>query len=149
MHEWPTALHVELRVADADLGLVELRLRLIERALEWTRVDGEQKIARLDVLAVGELHLGEIAGDARAHLDRLDRGKAAGELVPLDDVAGDGLADGELWRYSFGGRLLRTAAESRERRLDSAADVLKAGLDPASAQWTDRCHGGDGDRYEG
>ena len=68
-------VNVELRVADADLRLIELRLGLIERALERARIDGEQQVALLHVLAVGELHLGEVAGDARAHLDRFDRAK--------------------------------------------------------------------------
>ena len=144
LHQRPAALHVELRVADAHLGLIELRLGLIQRALERARIDGEQEIALLHVLAVGEHDLGEIAGDAGAHLDGFDRGKAAGELIPLDDLAGDGLADGELGSGSFRGRLLGAAAETRERRSNGAAHVLKSGFDAASTQWAEHsrgCHG--------
>ena len=61
-------------------------LGLLERPLERTRIDLEQEIAGLDLLAVGEVHLVEVAADAGPHLDRLDGIEAAGVLVPLDDL---------------------------------------------------------------
>ena len=79
--------NVEVGVLHPGLGGEQLRLGLLQRALERPRIDDEQQVALLDGLAVLEVHLGEIARDARAHLDRLDGVEAARVLVPLDDLA--------------------------------------------------------------
>ena len=57
---------VEIGVRDLDWRLQQLGLRLLQRALEGPRVDHEQQVALLDVLAVLEMDLGEVAGDAGA-----------------------------------------------------------------------------------
>ena len=80
-------------------------LRLLQRALERPRIDHEQQIALLDALPVLEPHLGEIAGDARTHLHRLDGVETAGVLVPLDDLALNGLAHGHGRRRALWLRL--------------------------------------------
>ena len=80
----------------------QLGARLLQRALERALVDDEQQIALLDPLPVLETHLGEVAGDARAHLHRLDRVEAARVLVPLHDLALHRLAH----RHDVGGALL-------------------------------------------
>ena len=90
------ALDVEARVADADAGLVELGFGLVECALEGTRVDLEQEVAGLHLLAVGEIHLRQVAAHTRTHVDGLDGIEAARVLVPFDGLAHGGLADRDL-----------------------------------------------------
>ena len=65
----------------------------------------------LDQGAVLEVDLVEIAGDAGADLDLVDRLEAADEIVLLDDVLHDRLGDGDRRR----GRRLR---EDRPMRRD-------------------------------
>ena len=49
-------------------------------------------------LSVGEMDLVEIAGDAGAHFDRIDRDEAADIFVVIDDGALDRLGDGDRRR---------------------------------------------------
>ncbi len=93
------ALHQRLAAHDVEIGVLhlgrggeQLGSRLLQRALEGTRVDHEQQIALLDQLPILEPHLGEVAGDPRPHLHRLDGVEAAGVFVPFHDVALNGLA---------------------------------------------------------
>ena len=92
------ALDVEARVADADAGLVELGFGLIECALERTRVDLEEEVAGLHLLAVGEIHLRQVAAHPRTHVHGLDGIEAARILVPFDRLAHGGLANRDLGR---------------------------------------------------
>ena len=70
--EQPAALEVGFGEGQVGLGLGEIGAGLRQRVLERPLVDGEQEIALLDHLAVTEMHLVEIAGDAGADLDRVD-----------------------------------------------------------------------------
>ena len=92
-HELLGALEVGFGEGEIGLGLREIGARLVERVLERPLVDGEQQIALLDHLAVAEMHLVEIAGDARANLDRVHRDEAADIFVLIDDAALDRLRD--------------------------------------------------------
>ena len=138
LQERAPALDVEVRVADRDLGLVELGARLLDRALEGARVDLEQQVAFLDLLAVLEPDLGQIAADARPHVDGLDRVEAARVLVPLDDAAGDRLGDRDLRRLLLavlaGARRFGVAAQPRHRRGGEVRQVTNAGFHAAALQ---------------
>jgi hypothetical protein len=92
-----------------------LPARLIKGVLKRAFVDGEQEIALLDYLAVLELHLVKIAGDARAHLDRIDRDESADIFVLVDDGAFEGLGDSNCrrWRRLL---FLGLAAAQKQRR---------------------------------
>ena len=85
---------------------------LVERVLERPLVDGEQHIALLDVLAVLEMHLVEIAGHARAYLDRIDRDEAADIFVLVDDGARNRLGD----RHRAAAAQLAASAPRRNRQ---------------------------------
>ena len=104
----------EIGFGEGEIGLRlrEIGARLGERVLERPLVDGEQQIALLDHLAVREMDLVEIAGDAGAHLDRVDRDEAADIFVLVDDGALDRLGD-RHGRRRRRGRLLLAARRSR------------------------------------
>src|SRR4029078_7736580 len=72
-----------------SLGLRLLGLRRLERTLEQTRLDDEQKVALLDQLAVREIDGLEITADPRAHLARLARLHLAGAIGPLPNLSHD------------------------------------------------------------
>ena len=100
-HELLAARQIAFRVGEIRLGGDEIGARLIERVLEWPLVDGEQEIALLDDLAVGEMHAVEIAGDPSAHFDRVDGDEAADIVVVIHDGALGRLRDrhgGRGWR---------------------------------------------------
>ncbi len=101
--------------ARLDLRLRQIGARLIERVLERPLVDGEQQIALLDDLAVLEMHLVEIAGDARAHFDRIDRDEAADIFVLVDDGALDRLGDGDRRRRRRAALLLAARRSLRPK----------------------------------
>ena len=139
LHQRLAAHDVEVGVLHLGLGRKQLGLRLLQRALERPRIDHEQQVALLDGLAVLEVHLGEIAGDARAHLDGLDRVEAAGVLVPLDDLALQRLGDrddgGAVARPSAAGRRARAALVASRDGADRAIAAASAPPDdrhPAS-----------------
>jgi hypothetical protein len=60
----------------------------------------------LDVLAVDEVDLSQIAADSGADIDRIPGPELAGELGPFDEIALDWRADGNRrgWRCVGGGR---------------------------------------------
>ena len=74
------------RPVELRLGAVEIRLRPVDRRLVGARIDDEEHVALLHHGAVGEVHRLQVAGDARAHLDRRRRLEAAGELVPFGEA---------------------------------------------------------------
>ena len=102
--------------ARLDLRLRQIGARLVERVLERPLVDGEQQIALLDDLAVLEMQLVEIAGHARAHLDRIDRDEAADIFVLIDDGALDRLRYGHRRRWRRTTLLLPLSAARNESR---------------------------------
>ena len=115
---WP---RVKSDFGEGEIGLRlhQIGARLIERVLERPLVDGEQQIALLDDLPVLEMHPVEIAGNTRAHLDRIDRGEAADIFVEIDDGALDRLGDGDRRRRRRAGLLLALATtcdQSRKRK---------------------------------
>ena len=55
-------------------------MRLIDRSLVGARIDHEQHIAGIDVLAVLEMDFGDAAGDLRLDLGIIDRVDAAGKF---------------------------------------------------------------------
>ena len=104
---WP---RVEIGFGEDQIGfgLRQIGARLVKRVLERPLVDGEQQIALLDDLPVLEVDAVEIAGDAGANLDRIDRGKAADIFVVIREHALDRLGDGDGRR-----RRRRLASDSR------------------------------------
>jgi hypothetical protein len=67
------ALEIELRALELRLVARLHGLRLLERRLERALIDLEQRIARLDLLALVEQHLGDLAVDAGAYRHCLER----------------------------------------------------------------------------
>ena len=59
------AANLRLDVADVGLRNGNLRLRLIDRDLVVAVVDPRQQIARIDMLIVGDRHIGDIAANLR------------------------------------------------------------------------------------
>ena len=106
LHQRLAALKVCIRVGQVGLGLCQRSLGLIERVLERALVDGEQKVALLDHLAVLEVDGLEIAGDAGAHFDRIHRGEAADIFVIIGDGLLNRLGDGDRRRRRRLGLLL-------------------------------------------
>ena len=106
VHQLLAARVVGLGEGEIGFGLRQIGARLIERVLERPLVDGEQQIALLDDLPVLEMHAVEIAGDARAHLHRIDCGKAADIFVVIGDGSFDRLGDGDRRRRRCAGLLL-------------------------------------------
>ncbi len=98
------ALELAVGELDGGVGLVDLGLRGGALDLERPRVDDEQEVALLDQLAVLEMDLLEIAADPGAQLDIVDRGELPGELVALDDLLAQRLADRDRRRRRRGGR---------------------------------------------
>ena len=97
------APRLDLQVGELDLRLVARHVgrRRFDGDLVGPLVDGEQRIARIDPLAVLEMQLVDEARDAGADLDDGDRVEAAGILVPLGDPLGDRLGNGHRhgrWR---------------------------------------------------
>ena len=78
---------------EPGLRLPDLRLGPVDRRLVGPGVDDEQDLVLLDDLAVLEADLLDIARDPGADLDPLHRLEAAGELVPLGELAGQRLGD--------------------------------------------------------
>ncbi len=97
---------LDLQLGQVDLRLVarDLGLGAVDGDLVGPLVDGEQRIAGFDELAVLEMQLLDEARDAGAHLDRGDRLEAPGEFVPLRDPLGDrgGDADRHGGRTALG-----------------------------------------------
>ena len=126
---WPRTRSASAK-ARLALRLRELRARLIERILERPPVDGEKKIALLHILTVGEMHFLEIAGDARAHFDRIDRDEAADIFVEIADLLLDGIGDrhGGRRRRGLLGLLSPQAASINARKSASGAENAAGGL---------------------
>ena len=115
-HQLLAAVEVGLGVDQVGFGLLEIGARLIERVLERPLVDGEQQIALLDDLSVLEVDRIEIAGFARAHLDRIDRGKTADIFVVIEQRALDRIGDGHRRRRRRAALLLLFAAAYDQSR---------------------------------
>ena len=76
------ALEICLGEQQARLNLLDRRLGRRESRLVGARVDDEQQVALLDYLPLFKENLFEIAADARAELDKLQRLDSRGVLVP-------------------------------------------------------------------
>ena len=113
--EQPATLEVGLGKGQVGLGLREIGACLRQRVLERPLVDGEQEIALLDHLAVAEMHLVEIAGDAGADLDRVDGHEPSDIFVEVGHRALHRLRHRHGGRRRAGGRLALAAAGQRQR----------------------------------
>ena len=106
------------RVGEGEIGfgLLERGHRLVAGGLERPAVDGEQLVAGVHHLPVAEVDRIEIAGDARAHLDRIDGDEAADVLLLVRHRFTLRLSDGDFRRRrgsAFCLRLLFIAAGER------------------------------------
>src|SRR4030095_144495 len=86
---------------------------------EWTLIDYRQEISLLDELTLFKMRRREIAADARADFDRLDRLQPPDVLIPLDDVHLDRSRHTHGWRLSGLRRGVRLGAPAR-RKTDHA-----------------------------
>ena len=89
------AREVGLGLGDLRLMLGELGARLLERGLEGARVDGEEEVAGLDVLALLEVDPGDLAADLGEHGHRRRRLHVADGPHPHGDVARGHLRHGD------------------------------------------------------
>ena len=109
-----------LAVLRAILG--EIRLRLTQRGLERTRIDREQQVALLDVLALAEMHLHDLAVDLRLHvhgresLDPADRADRIGDSL-LHDLGGE-----DRHRLALAESIGRTVRASGDRNQMRASE---------------------------
>ena len=101
---------------------------LIEQCLVRPDVDLEQQFADLDVASFLEGHLGEIPGDARPDIDRVDRVGAARVIDIVDNFVLDGLADVDDRRAGIRRRSLTVAAAERRRELENHNGQQQAGI---------------------
>ena len=108
----------EIGLGEGEIGarLRQIGAHLLEHDLERTAVDGEEQVALLDHLAVGEMDGREIARHPRAHLDRVDGHEAADILVLIDDGALHRLGDRHGRRRRRGRLLLAALAAAGERK---------------------------------
>jgi hypothetical protein len=90
--------------------------RLRQRILEGPLIDAEKKVAFRDDLAIGEVYIFERAGNTGAHLDRIDRDKAADIFILLGNNPLHRFRDGHRGRRRRGGLLLALAASSQQQR---------------------------------
>jgi hypothetical protein len=126
-HELLAARVIGLGVGQIRTRELEIGAGLVERVLERPLVDREQEITLLHDLSVVEMHAIEIAGDAGADLDRIDRNETTDILVIVDDVALDRACHRHRRRRWRGRSLLALAASgehgSEDRKEDGGADV--------------------------
>ena len=99
---------------EIGVGLGKIGLGRFERELERLRLDDEEQIALLDVLAVDEIDGFEIAADARPHVHEIDRLELPGEVLQFDELPDQGLSHGDLGRR---GRCCRLLCALEERQL--------------------------------
>ena len=97
---------LEMGVVAGDDRRLQLRLGLLELVLVLVLLDGEQKIALLDELAVFEMDLFQIARHAGDQLDRIDRLGVAGDDQGLADRLNFRQDDGDRRPGGVGGRRL-------------------------------------------
>ena len=71
------------------LQLLEIALGAVELGLERPRVDLEKQVTRIDEVAVLEVDLGHVTGNARSDLNREDRLGLALDSLELGDGLGD------------------------------------------------------------
>ena len=138
------AAHERLRARQVALGVLQLHLiggflglGLGQDGGVGARVDQRQRVAALDVLALGEEHLLQRAVDARAHhhrLERLHRADVAQQdrhVLADDRATVTGTAgpppDGTGWANAAGGNA-RSPATSRAQAWRSASRPARAGL---------------------
>ncbi len=98
----------------ASLG--EIGADLVERGLIRPPVDGEQQVALLHRLAVGEVHGFEIAGDPGPDLHGIDGEETSDVFVLVDDGARDRLGDRHARRRRGRPGRLRALAAARQQR---------------------------------
>jgi hypothetical protein len=118
----------EIGFGEGEVGarLREIGAHLVERDLKRPVIDDEQEVAFLHRLAVGEMNLGQVPGDARTHLDRIDGDETADIFVLIDDRALHGL------RHGDGGRRRRRLllALTASGKADKAASDQERGGSP-------------------
>ena len=117
----------------AELGAVlgHVGLGLAQRGLQRARIDGEQQRTALDVLALGEVHLLDLAGHLGLHADGGVglHGADGGDLHGHQPLLGERGADGDgrgLRRPCLGAALALRAAGQRERGEGDAGDEAAA-----------------------
>jgi hypothetical protein len=110
------ARQIGFRECKIGLRLRQIGFGLIERGLERPLVDGEKKVTLLDELAILEMHVIEIARDARTHLDRIDGHKAADVFVLIDDGPLHRLGDGHRGWWRRCRLVLAVAATGKDNR---------------------------------
>ena len=87
------------RQGEPGLRQLDVRLGMAQRGLVGARIDQEEEIALVDDRAVLKVDRLQVAAHPRADLDRIDGVEARRELVPLGDLARDGLDDLHLRRW--------------------------------------------------
>ena len=86
--EPPGAIELGLRAPLGRSRALQFGAQAVDLGLKGARVDLEQQVALADQGAFAEPDVRDVAGDAGTDLDRVDGLEAAGELVPLGDLAG-------------------------------------------------------------
>src|SRR5258708_39378501 len=86
-----STLKIALRARTLRFRLREFTLQTVHFRLEGPRIDLKQEVAFANDLAFFEVHTLQVAGNARAHLDRMHGFKAAGELITVADLFADNI----------------------------------------------------------
>src|SRR6266849_8059218 len=92
------ALNVALRSRKLRFRLRKIAPQTIHFRLEGTRIDLKQEVALPNNRAFLEIHALQIAGNARANLNRVDCFKSAGELVTVAYLLADNFRHAHLHR---------------------------------------------------
>jgi hypothetical protein len=103
------AIEVALGVRQVGASLRQIGFGLLKHMPVRPAVDNKEDIALLHHLAVGKVDLLEIAADARADFDRIDRNKASDVLVFVDHQFADRLGNRHRGRRRRSLGLLRLA----------------------------------------
>ena len=97
--------------------------KTIDLGLEGPRIDLEQQVAATDDRAFVEVHGGDVARDARPDGDGVDGLEAAGEFIPLGDLARNDVRDRDLWGWQV--ELVAPPSASNRQRAQRAQVMRK------------------------
>jgi hypothetical protein len=120
------ALVLRLRELRRCAGVFELGHRVVISGPVGTRIDHEQKIARLDHVALIEGDAVDIAADTRTYVDRANGRDPPGEFVPLAHGFGHDLGGVDLGRRRRRGICLAVAASGDNGGYDQHGDDSKS-----------------------
>jgi hypothetical protein len=122
LHQALAALEIGFGKGEIGPGLGQIGAHLLEHDLKRPPVDREKEVAFFHYLAVGEMNFGEIAGQARADIDRIHGHEPADIFVEIDHHPLGRHGHGDSGKVLRGGLLLALAAAGQNSRHQHGGD---------------------------